>query len=365
MGIFQNSLLAGAAAAAASGGDDVVVPGYLYAWGRNNYGQIGNGTTSNSGKTSPIQVGSDKWIDASCGLGFNIGIMEDLTLWGWGRNNVGQLGQGNTTDYSSPVQIGSAENWSKCAAGNYHTLVVNSDGEIWNCGSGAGAPGNTLGQIGSLTDWKRPTAGANRSGCVKTDGTLWMWGNNANGSLGDGTTTEENSPIQIGSNTNWKIVTTGNQQTLAVTTDGTLWGWGSNNLGQLAQGNTTNYSSPVQIGSDTTWSHVHYSPRANTSNALKTDTLWSFGSNGEGILGVGNTTNYSSPVQVGSASDWFDCLIGEMAAFGIRGSDNSGEWFSWGGGFEGGLGVGNQNSYSSPVQVGSETDWIKCCGMAE
>jgi alpha-tubulin suppressor-like RCC1 family protein len=156
----------------------------------------------------------------------------DPHLFTWGYNADGQLGLSNTTNYSSPKQVGSLITWSK---------IISSENSF------------------SLS--------------IKTDGTLWSWGNNVYGQLGLGNTTYYSSPKQIGALTNWSTAIARKSAVAAVKTDGTLWTWGYNAQGQLGLGNTTNYSSPKQVGALTAWLSV----AASWYNfvATKTDgTLW-------------------------------------------------------------------------------------------
>jgi len=187
-------------------------------------------------------------------------------LYSWGVNGQGQLGQGNTTSFSSPKQVGTLSNWSKV--------------------SGNGAIG-----------------GHGLSFAVKTDGTLWAWGSNNYGQLGLGTTTYYSSPKQIGALTSWLTVACGEYFAVAVRQNNTLWSWGYNNFGQLGSGTITNRSSPAQVGSLTNWLYVLGS--YNTSLSIKTDgTLWGWGANAYGCIGLGNINVYSSPKQVGSLTNW-------------------------------------------------------------
>lgn len=195
------------------------------------------------------------------------------TLFGAGYNHKGQIGNGTTTSYSSPIQIGSLTNWKQVnLRGYYHTLFVKTDGTLWACGyndEGKLGNGTTTSysspiQIGSLTNWKQIAIGIWHSVAVKTDGTLWTWGANVytygvTGQLGLGINTGVyySSPVQIGSLTNWKSVTCGMTHTLALKTDGTLWGWGTNSNGELGVVAGSFYSSPIQVGSLTTWKHVN------------------------------------------------------------------------------------------------------------
>ena len=161
-------------------------------------------------------------------------------------------------------------------------------------------------QVGALVNWLNLASGGYNSLATKTDGTLWAWGSNSDGQLGLGNTTYYSSPKQVGSLTYWSAIAGGaggSNQTIATKTDGTLWSWGRNNLGQLGLGNTTSYSSPKQIGALTTWSLI--SCKASAVISIKTDgTLWGWGRNNSGQLGLGNITDYSSPKQVGASTTW-------------------------------------------------------------
>jgi alpha-tubulin suppressor-like RCC1 family protein len=137
---------------------------------------------------------------------------------------------------------------------------------------------------------------------------LFTWGYNFQGQLGLGTSgagTYKSSPNQVGSLTTWLKIAAGYYCNGTISTGGALWTWGYNSYGQLGLGNTTRYSSPKQVGSLTTWSTISINQRAYQMVSIKTDgTLWMWGYNAYGNLGVGNTTNYSSPKQVGSLTTW-------------------------------------------------------------
>ena len=290
--------------------------GTLWSWGYNNYGQLGTNNTTNY--SSPVQVGAlTNWAQSAAGQDHSIVTTTDGKLYSFGHNYNGQLGLGNTTNYSSPVQVGALTNWSKPACGLSHCIVVKTDGTIWAWGRGSNpfggggqlGQGNTSNysspvQIGGLTNWSKPACGDYFSLATTTDGKLYAWGYNGLGQLGQGNTTNYSSPVQVGALTTWADVSAGNLHTLAVKTDGTLWTWGLNNYGQLGLSNyTTPINSPVQVGALTTWSKP--SGLRTASGVLKTDgTLWGMGWNGYGELGTSNTTTYNSPVQVGALTTW-------------------------------------------------------------
>lgn len=335
----------------------------LYAWGYNNSGQLGQGNTTSY--SSPKQVGAlTVWLSVSSGGYHGMAIKNDGTLWTWGSSSNGQLGLGNITSYSSPKQVGALTNWSKVSAGYVQTLAVKTDGTLWAWGAnnaGQLGNGNTTKysspiQVGALTNWRTVFSGVYSSAAIKTDGTLWTWGGDFNtGALGLGVTTSYSSPKQVGALTNWLNIYMGQYNTTAVKTDGTLWTWGRGSQGALGLNNTTNYSSPKQVGALTTWSNssIQY---AGTGAAVRTDgTLWTWGFNSIGQLGIGNQITYSSPKQVGLLSNWSNVIVGYSGA--MLATKTDGTLWGWGYNTSGQLGFGNVSYYSSPKQVGAASTW--------
>ncbi len=295
----------------------------LWGWGKGADGGIGIGSTVSV--YSPVQIGSlTNWLQvAACPSSYSTAaIKTDGTLWTWGNNVRGQLGHGGTTNVSSPVQVGSLTNWKEVRWGSQNVRAITTDNKLFTWGdSRAGrlgegvvaGPGDAGGgisspvQVGSLTNWAQVATGGNEEGgAIKTDGTLWMWGENGEGQLGQGNTTDRHSPVQVGSATNWSQVSLGPGGALAVTTAGTLWAWGSGYGGWQGQGDSTSRSTATQVGSLTNWQYIHRNFGASRiSIAVKTDgTLWTWGKNSYGAAGHGNTTASSSPIQVGSDTNW-------------------------------------------------------------
>jgi alpha-tubulin suppressor-like RCC1 family protein len=296
----------------------VKTDGTLWTWGDNQYGQLGLGNRTYY--SSPKQVGAlTSWAKVSAGFDYVMAIKADGTLWSWGRGNYGLLGLGNLTAYSSPKQVGALTNWSSVSAGSDHNIAVKTDGTAWSWGYNANGQlgvGNITNrssptQIGLLTNWASVNAskGAGGSGtafgmAIKTDGTLWGWGYGGNGQLGTTSLTTRSSPIQVGALTNWLKITANGYTSASIKTDGTLWTWGYGNNGQLGDGTSATKSSPVQVGLGTTWSEFSAGSNGNVL-ATKTDkTLWGWGANSNGELGLNNRTAYSSPKQIGAGSLW-------------------------------------------------------------
>ena len=299
-----------------NGGHAVKSDGTLWGWGKGNFGGVGDGSTTD--RSSPVQIGSlTTWSQAAGNPNSYsaAAVKTDGTLWSWGKNDVGELGHGGTTDVSSPVQIGSLTNWKEVRWGAYNMSAITTAGTLFTWGNGAAGRlghGNTTNysspvQVGSLTTWATlpDHNGSEHGGAIKTDGTLWLWGENGEGELGQGNTTDRHSPVQVGSATNWSQVSLGPGGTIALTTAGTLWAWGSGYGGWQGQGDSTSRSTATQVGSLTNWAYLSRCFTARVCIAVKTDgALWAWGKNTYGSAGQGNTTAVSSPVQIGSLTSW-------------------------------------------------------------
>jgi len=342
--------------------------GQLWSWGFNNFAQLGLGTQGNTANPNKSQIGTDTdWKEVEAGMEYGLAIKEIGTLWAWGSNGFGMLGDGTTTTRKSPVQIGTDANWSKISAGVVNTLAIKSDGTLWawgrnnegQLGDGTNSNKSVPTQIGVDTDWTEITTGERHCLAIKTNGTLWVWGANGNGQLGlaDNLFSGKNIPTQVGTGSNWKLISAGRNFTLAIKNDGTIWSWGQNDFGQLGNGfSSGNFNDiPKLIGTDTDWASIAAGDLH--SIALKTNgTRWAWGSNGSGsnssgatgALGDSTIINKNIPTQIGTDTDWKKPQAGKYFSFCIK---NDGELWSNGGNFAGELGDGTQTARLFPILV--------------
>ena len=280
--------------------------GTVWTWGNNSNGQLGNGTTTAS--SVPIQVTSlSNVIDVTAGYKFTVALKNDGTVWAWGINSSGQLGNGTTADSSTPVQVtGLSTAATAVSAGYDHVLSLQSDTSIWTWGS------NSNGQLGNgtTTDSSVPVlvtgllsmitiaAGNDFSLALRsTDLTVWAWGSNVFGQLGNGTTTDSATAVNVSGLASMTAIAAGYDHAVALKIDGTVWAWGDNSNGQLGNGTTTGSTTPAQaIGLS---GSVAVAAGRDDSAVMKSDhTLWSWGNNSNGRLGDGTTTDRWTPVQV-------------------------------------------------------------------
>ena len=355
--------------------------GELYAVGTNGDGLLGQSDIIN--RSSPVQVGAlTTWSSLFSGTGNSAAIKTDGTLWTWGSSGDGVGGRSDTISRSSPVQVGALTTWSKVVgnqANGFAALAIKTDGTLWAWGANGGYVGGVLGdgttvsksspiQVGALTAWSKISVGGfNHVLAIKTDGTMWSWGGGSltNAGLGQNDLISRSSPVQVGALTTWLNIAAGYYTSAAIKTDGTLWSWGRNNTGSsagaLGLDDTINRSSPVQVGALTTWSKISKSNYH--TMAIKTDgTLWGWGKNSTyGALGDGTTISRSSPVQIGELTTWYNvyCSAGGPFTFAIK---TDGTMWSWGQNTSGQLMLGDVIHRSSPVQVGVLTTWLNVAG---
>ncbi|MEN6355760.1 MAG: RCC1 repeat-containing protein [Armatimonadota bacterium] len=305
-------------------------------------------------------VWAAKVIAVTAGSGHTVALRSDGTVWAWGHNDRGQLGDGTEVDKSAPVQVSGLDGVVAIAAGWCHTVALKSDGTVWAWGDntqaqlGDGTGNNvrlTPVQVSGLNGVVAIAAGENHTVALKSDGTIWAWGSNGCGQVCSGTTCYE-TPVQVTGFTGVIAIAAGANHTVAVKNDGTVWAWGNNGFGQLGNGTTSNnnssLSTPVQV-SDIT-GVIAVAAGGCQTFALKSDgTVMAWGFNGNGELGNGTRTNESTPVQVAGLTGVASIAAGSYHTVAVR---NDGTVWGWGNNSYGQLGNGNS---AIPVQVSNLT----------
>jgi alpha-tubulin suppressor-like RCC1 family protein len=290
--------------------------GTVWTWGDNRRGQLGMGGSDSNVHSTPAQVPGLTDVTAVSARGtFTLALKSDGTVWSWGSNHItetdgsslGGLGDGTNKQHNSPVEI--IKDVKKIAAGIAHALVLKNDGTIWGWGN------NFSGQLGdgtnvtprlspvkavNITDIKDISLGRFHSLVLKNDGTVWGWGNGLVGQLGDGKRNSVNTPVKAAGLTDVKVISTGENHSLAVRENGEIWLWGNNsNTSPLGVGTSeTVQDSPARL---TSLTGIKTASAGSSSNiALKDNgTLWAWGGNGSGQLGDGKTSSRSTPGEIG------------------------------------------------------------------
>ncbi|MDD5761565.1 MAG: hypothetical protein PHP88_03550 [bacterium] len=314
-----------------------------------------------TGAVSPaIAAGSDE---------HTVALKGDGTVWAWGGNYSGQLGDNTTTQRTLPVQVTGLSGVAAIAAGSGHTVALKSDNTVWAWGY------NGTGQLGDNTSSNRlmPVAVAGLSGVVavaaggehtvalKSDNTMWAWGNNASGQLGDNSVTNRWLPVQVPGLSPVAAVSAGLYHTVALKSDGTVWAWGHNEYGQIGD-NTTGFgrykSVPAQV-QGLSGVFVAVAAGAYHTVALKSDnTVWAWGNNASGQLGI-NQPNfgfpYPVPRQVTGLTGVVAIAAGFEHTFALK---SDGTVWAWGSNVKGAFGNGTTASEIAPVQVTNFTGFL-------
>ncbi len=348
---------------AVSGGDQKLYCGYthtiavksdstVWAWGNNNKGQLGIGTTGQL--WYPVQIaGLATIVDAAGGFEHTVSLKKDGTVWTWGRNAEGELGNGSLTQQTLPIQASSLTNVVNVAAGYYHSFAVKGDGSLWSWGKNSNGQlgvGNTANssapmQVNTINTVKDVSGGEEFSIALKNDNSVWTWGYNGQGQLGDGTTTQRTAPVRVGGSFTATAISAGRDHAVALKADGTVWAWGNNNYGQLGNGNKTNQKIPVQVNSLT--NIVAIAAGENHSIALKQDgTVWAWGFNGDGQLGSKwyDSASYTNPIP----TDFITTANTVSAGTHSIAAKTDGSTWGWGSNINGQLGTGTNISALSP-----------------
>lgn len=328
----------------------------MQTFGYNAQGQLGIGSDDWNPHPNPITINEEDWKKVACGWLTTFGIKSNGTLWGCGENGGGQLGLGHEQNEITTLQqeIGYDSDWAYVSGGQKHTLAIKTDGTLW----GAGAREENYGQVGNNsvygtttfvqvgTDtWLKASAGYYHSLGIKSDGTLWSWGRNNYGQLGLGDLDSRYVPTLVSSE-QWIDIAAGYNHSIAIKADGTIWGFGSNNSYELGvsdnSGDTGNYLVPTQEFTQGSWERVFAHGRFTA--AIKPDgSIW-----GWGLMPSGDSYYTAQLIDGGQ---WKTVSCGEMHLLGIKQDDTL---YSYGANMMGQLGLGDTNDRAMLTQVSTE-----------
>jgi hypothetical protein len=299
-------------------------------------------------------------------------------MYSTGYNQTGELGLNDRGVYrSSPTQIGSQSNWRVIASGGASSsgfsAAIKTNGTLWLWGQGSYGKlgqGDNISrssptQVGALTSWSDVVIERNAQACmaIRTDGTIWTWGNNAyTGILGQNQGSpfsfyDKNSPTQVGTDTSWSKIGATAGVFASIKTNGTLWLWGSNSYGKLGLGDTDNRSSPTQLGSGTDWAILPKSGGGSWMGAIKTNgTLWTWGGNWQTQTGSNRSGNFNPvlPTQQ-TGSNWSKLAIGSDHGLAIK---TDGTLWGWGNNSRNQL-TNSVAGYGNITQIGTSTTWAE------
>ncbi|WP_151087102.1 RCC1 domain-containing protein [Hymenobacter baengnokdamensis] len=355
--------------------------GSLYAWGANGSGQLGNGSTTTS--STPVAVSSGamptgtRLVQVAAGKLFSLALAADGTAYAWGDNASGQLGNSTTASSQVPVAVSlpTGGRFVQVAAGQLHALALAADGSLYAWG------GNTSGQLGNGTTapstipvsvsqgaapagtrFVQVAAGATHSLALATDGTLYAWGDNTSGQLGNTSNTSSSTPVAVSqgaapAGTRFVQVAAGQGFSLALAADGTVYAWGLNSAGQLGTTTPASSNAPLAAAMPAGTRFVQVAAGAMHSLALAADgSLYAWGDNASGQLGTNNApTGSPVPVAVSQGAAPAGLLFGQVAA-GSQAAHSlalaaDGMPYAWGTNGSGQLGSGSTTLATTPVAV--------------
>ena len=320
--------------------------GTVWAWGGNDYGQLGDGTEEPRGR--PVRVtGLTDVVKIAGGTAHSVAVKSDGSVWAWGNNDFGQLGVWTSTEKSMPaVPVPGMTDITALSGGGDHLLALDSDGTLWSWGSnsygqlgdGTTSDSDTAVAVSGMTDVTDIACGFNHNLALRTDGTVWAWGKNNKGQLGDGSTEDSSTPAAVSNLSDIVSIAAGYEHSLAVQADGTVWAWGSNSYGQLGDLNLSDSSTPVRVRCLT--DIVAVAAGGDHNMALKADgTVWDWGYNGACCYNEGDYDRYDQsapPYALDGLVDVVSIAAGSAHGVALKGD---GTVWAWGSNYGYQLGV--------------------------
>jgi alpha-tubulin suppressor-like RCC1 family protein len=289
--------------------------GSLYVWGHNSYGQLGNGSTNSSSTPSLLSVDGKTITEVAAGADHTLALASDHTVYSWGYNYYGQLGNGGTTNSSTPIQVsGLPADVTKIAAGAYFSIAIDGSGNVWAWGdnrhgeignnntstSGVSTPTQVLESDGvtPLSGISEVAAGGSHCLAIDSSGNIWAWGYNYYGQLGDGTTTDRTTAVEVWNTGGAISIAAGLDHSLTVFDNGSVYSCGHNYSGQLGNGDALLSDTPFTTFEPITVTQTNFlSVIAVGNHSIAIDEsghVWTWGANSYGQLGDGTTTTRST-----------------------------------------------------------------------
>ncbi|GIE76932.1 hypothetical protein Aph02nite_28820 [Actinoplanes philippinensis] len=334
--------------------------GGLWCWGYNNGGQLGDGTTGDATYSlTALRVGGDTpWSSVDAGEKHTCALRTDDTLWCWGDDSDGALGDGPGVTRAGPVPVAGGGTWRTFDAGGSDTCGIRSDSTLWCWGENLGGSRRafTPHRIGDAAGWAGVSVDGGHACAVRTDATLWCWGVFV-GSIVDTTDAASDEPVRARTDLRerWAEVATGNDHACALSIERRLWCWGGNAYGQLG---TTRPDSPVRLSDGaTTATPALIRSEANTTCAIDTEKgLWCWGENAHGRPADGSPpTGTGTTARIGDAKDWLAVSANYYHVCGVRAG---GSLWCWGAGGNGQLGDGGLTNRTEPAEVTAGGPWL-------
>lgn len=341
--------------------------GTVVSFGGNTQGQMGNSTRGSTDVPTPVQalITGVRSLSVGDAALFTLALKSDGTVWVWGSNSDGQLGDGTTTSSAEPKQVSGLTGVTAVAAGQNFALALKSDGSVWAWGAngyGQVGIGNTTNsstnnwvprQVSGLSGVTAIAACYEHALAVKSDGSVWAWGDNNAGELGLGSTgSRQTSPVQVSAISSVTQVACGSKHSVALKTDGSVWAWGNNFDYQLGDGTQVAQSVPKQVAGVSGATQIAASENT-TLALLSAGTVMGWGATERGQVGVGQLPSnqnqyYKTPTAVSALSGVTEVARGYHHSL-ARKSDGS--VFTWGWNDDAQLGNASTTTSHTPVQV--------------